>query len=147
MTRSTFLKLVTTLGAAAVFGPALLAAQPSSPALGQVRLSRAVMAGGEKLPAGTYTLRLTGEKGRPVVGQTTDESQWVELVQGKDVKGRELATVLATAAAKKVVKAGKLPASGAASAELLKGGDYIRVWVTRGSTHYLLHLAVAQGPA
>ena len=144
MTRSAFLRrLAATIGAAAVLGSGLVAAQPASTSLGQVRLSRPVMVGGQKLAAGTYALRLTGDKGKAVVGQTTDESQWVEFVQGKEVKGRELATVLSTAAAKKVVKGGKLPASGAASAELLKGGDYIRVWVSRSGTHYLLHLAVA----
>lgn len=129
--------------AAAVAGAATtLAAQKAGPSLGQVRIAKAVKANGQPLAAGTYTLRLTGDQGRPVVGQTPDESQWVEFVQGTEVKGRELATVLSAAEAKKVVKGGKLPASGAASAELLRGGDYIRVWATRGGSHYLLHLAV-----
>jgi hypothetical protein len=124
-------------------GPVALVAQQKPAALGQVRIGRAVQANGQPLAAGTYTLRLTGEQGRPVVGQTPAESQWVEFVQGSEVKGRELATVLSAAEAKKLVKGGKLPASGSASAELLRGGDYIRVWMTRGGSHYLLHLAVA----
>lgn len=130
--------------AAGVAGAATtFAAQKASPSLGQVRIVKAVKANGQPLPAGTYTLRLTGDQGRPVVGQTPDESQWVEFVQGTDVKGRELATVLTTAEAKKVVKGGKLPAAGAPSAELMRGSDYIRVWITRGSSYYIVHLAVA----
>jgi len=117
------------------------AQQKASPALGQVRIAKAVTANGQKLAAGTYTLRLTGDQGKPVVGQTPEESQWVEFVQGTEVKGRELATVLSSADAKKLFKSPKAPESGA-SAELLKGGDYIRVRVTKGDRHYLVHLAV-----
>jgi len=27
--------------------------------------------------------------------------------------------------------------------ELLKGGDYVRVWINKGGNHYLLHLPTA----
>jgi hypothetical protein len=110
--------------------------------LGQVKIARDVMANGQRLAAGTYTVRLTGEQGKAVVGQTPDESQWVEFVQGQDVKGREVATALSSAEAKKVLKG--LAPSDSPSSELLKGGDYIRVRVARGGTRYLVHLAVAK---
>jgi hypothetical protein len=128
---------------AGVLGAGTLAAQATSPSLGRVRVARDVIANGQRLPAGSYTVRLTGDKGKPVVGQTTEASQWVEFVQGDQVKGRELATVLTAADAKAVAKGGARPAAGGASAVLLKGGDYIRVWINRAGTHYLLHLSVA----
>jgi hypothetical protein len=111
--------------------------------LGQVRIAKDVMANGQRLPAGTYTLRLTGDTGKPVVGQTPEESQWVEFVQGQDVKGRELATVLSPADAKKVSISGRAVEAGGTVVEMLKTGDYIRVHARRGGQHYLVHLAIA----
>ena len=145
MTRLQFLtRFAAATVAAGVLTVGTLSAQTSSPALGRVRVARDVMANGQRLAAGSYTVRLTGDKGKPVVGQTTEASQWVEFVQGDQVKGRELATVLTPADAKVVAKGGARPGAGGASAVLLKGGDYIRVWINRAGTHYLLHLSVAQ---
>ena len=110
--------------------------------LGQVKIAKDVIANGQRLPAGTYTLRLTGDPAKPVVGQTPAESQWVEFVQGQDVKGKELATVLSPADAQKIVRTGKAPESGTAAVETLKGGDYVRVRAVRSGQHYLVHLAV-----
>ena len=110
--------------------------------LGQVKIAKDVIANGQPLPAGTYTLRLTGDPAKPVVGQTPAESQWVEFVQGQDVKGKELATVLSPADAQKIVRSGKAPESGSAAVETLKGGDYVRVRAVRSGQHYLVHLAV-----
>jgi hypothetical protein len=107
--------------------------------LGTVRLTRAVTADGKPLPAGSYTLRLTGEQATPVVGQTPDH--WVEFVQGGQVRGRELASMIAADAIREVAE-GTPPASGQSKVELLKGNDYLRVWVNRSGTHYLIHLAV-----
>ncbi len=119
-----------------------LQADQKPSALGSVKIAKDVMANGQRLAAGTYTVRLTGEQGKAVVGQTPDESQWVEFVQGQDVKGREVATALSSPEAKKVLKG--LAPSDSPSAELLKGGDYIRVRVAKGGTRYLVHLAVAK---
>jgi hypothetical protein len=33
------------------------------------------------------------------------------------------------------------PASGTARVHTLKGGEYLRVWVNSGGTHYLVHLS------
>ena len=145
MTRTRMLKHVgAALVAAGVLSLAVGAqAQKAGNSLGSVKIAKDVMANGQRLAAGTYTVRLTGEQGKPVVGQTPDESQWVEFVQGQDVKGREIATALSSAEAKKVLKS--VPAAeGGPAAELLKGGDYIRVRVAKGGTRYLVHLAVAK---
>jgi hypothetical protein len=110
--------------------------------LGSVRLSRAVTANGEPLAAGTYTVRLSTDAVPAVVGQSPEGARWVEFVQGGQARGRELATVLTGDAVVEVAGRGG-PAAGSSRVELLKGGDYLRVWINRAGTHYLVHLAVA----
>lgn len=115
-------------------------AQPAA-TLGSVRLSRAVMADGKALAAGTYSLRVSSDAVTPVKGQGADSEKWVEFVQGGQVKGRELASVVASADIK-VVAEGKPPAANTNKVELLKGGEVLRVWANRGASHYLIHLVV-----
>jgi hypothetical protein len=115
------------------------AAPASGSGLGSVHIPNAVMADGKALSAGTYTLRLSNDPVTPVVGQTPSESRWVEFVQGGAVKGREVATVLSTADAKQIAKQ-SLPAPGTAKVQTLKGNEYLRVWINKGGTNYLVHL-------
>lgn len=134
------------LCAVLVFGAALTTVSAQARAgssLGSVRIPQAVKANGQDLPAGTYTLRLTSDAVTPVVGQAPDASQWVEFVQGGQVKGKELATK-ATAAEVKQIAEMTPPASGASKVQMLKGSDYLRVWVNVAGTHYLVHLATAK---
>jgi hypothetical protein len=77
----------------------------------------------------------------PVKGQGPESAKWVEFVQGGQVKGRELASVVASADVKAVVE-GKPPAANSNRVELLKGGEFMRVWSNRGGNHYLIHLMV-----
>jgi len=120
------------------------AASQAGEALATVNIPRAVMADGQSLAAGTYGLRVSTDAVTPVVGQSPDGARWVEFVRSGQSRGRELATVLAGDAVAAVVQ-GPRPASGAARVELLKGGEYLRVWINQGGTHYLIHLAVAPG--
>lgn len=113
-------------------------------ALATVNIPRAVMADGQSLAAGTYAVRASAAPVTPVVGQSPDGARWVEFVRGGQSRGRELATVLAGDAVAAVVQ-GPRPASGSARVELLKGGEYLRVWINQGGTHYLIHLAVTPG--
>lgn len=122
--------------------PAIVRAQAASN-LGTVRLTKAVMADGKALPAGTYTLRLSGDSVTPVKGQGADRAKWVEFVQDGDVKGRELASVVPTAEAKDTIK-GKPPAANTSRVDLLSGGGYLRVWSFRGGNHYLIHLSISR---
>jgi hypothetical protein len=122
----------------------VIAQTTDSAPLASVRLARKVTANGQPLAAGTYSVRLSNDAVTPVVGQAADGSRWVEFVQGDQVKGRELATVLTAADAKTVVKSGKPPAAGSARVELLKGSSYVRVWINRGGTQYLIHLATVR---
>jgi hypothetical protein len=121
----------------------VLRAQVMPAMLGTVRLNRGVMADGKALPAGSYTLRVAADAVKPVVGQGADHAKWVEFVQGGQVKGRELASVVPQAEVKDVVE-GTAPSANGSKVELLKGGEYLRVWANRGGQHYLLHLPVGK---
>ncbi len=122
--------------------PLMGAAQTGEP-LGTVRLPRNVTANGQVLPAGSYTVRLSNEPVTKVVGQATDSSRWVEFVANGQVRGRELATVVAPPDVKQVAK-GTPPPSGTARVQALRGADYLRVWFNRAGTQYLIHFNVAK---
>ena len=108
--------------------------------LGTVKLPKAVTADGKPLPAGTYQVRLTGqEAGPPAVGITEPLERWVEFVQGKTVKGREVVSIVPAAEAKLVAKDAPPPPNGV-KVQTLKGNDYVRVWINKGGNHYLVHL-------
>ena len=108
--------------------------------LGTVRLPRAVTADGKPLPAGTYQVRLTGqEAGPPAVGVSENLERWVEFLQGKAVKGREVVSIVPSSEAKLVAKDAPPPANGV-KVQTLKGNDYLRVWFNKGGNYYLVHL-------
>jgi hypothetical protein len=112
-------------------------------ALGTIRLPRAVTADGKPLRAGTYRVRLTAEQAQPnVVGQTAPYERWVEFTQNGEVKGREVVSIVPPSEIGKVAE-DRAPAAGGSKVEMLKGNDYIRVWINRGGVHYLIHLVPA----
>ena len=115
-------------------------------ALGTVRVPQQVTANGQPLAAGTYTLRLSADTVAPVVGQPAGESRWVEFLQGTQVKGKEIATVVPSAEVQQIAKMAP-PAAGTAKVQVLKGADYLRIWINRAGTHYLVHLTAAAAPA
>lgn len=118
-------------------------APPGEIALGSVRIPRAVMADGKPLPAGQYQIRLTAQQAKPeAVGTTEELERWAELMQGKNVRGREVVTIVPQNEIKMVVKDAP-PAAGGSKVQLLRGNEYVRVWFNRGGTHYLLHLPVS----
>jgi hypothetical protein len=122
-------------------------AAPSAPtgemALGSVQLTKGVKADGKALPAGTYQVRLTAQAASPdAKGQTPSLERWVEFLQGGQVKGREVVSIVPRTDVDKVQKDSPPRANGA-KVELLKGGDYYRVWINRGGNFYLIHLPVA----
>ena len=110
--------------------------------LGSVRLAKAVKADGQNLPAGTYTLRVTERQASPdAPGQTPQYERWAEFLQGGQVKGREVVTIVPQSDIAQVAEQ-KPPAAGAYRAEVLKGGDYYRVWYHKGNNHYLVHFNI-----
>lgn len=122
-------------------------AAPSAPsgemALGAVTIGRRVKANGETLAAGTYQLRLTGEVARPdATGQTSQLERWVEFRQGSQVRGREVVSIVPASDISKVQKDAP-PRPGGYKVEMLKGNEYMRVWINRGGNHFLIYLPPA----
>jgi hypothetical protein len=112
--------------------------------LGTVTIPRAVTADGKPLPAGRYTIRLTVQTAQPEVpGQQPDLNRWVEFVQGGQVRGREVVSIVPAAEVKDTMPGPDMPGHvgrTGSKVEMLKGGEYLRVWIARGGHNYLLHL-------
>jgi hypothetical protein len=107
--------------------------------LGSVRIPKSVTADGKPLPAGTYQIKVTAQEARPeAVGTTEPLERWAEFSQKGSVKGREVVTIVPESEIKMVVKDAP-PRAGASKVQTLRGNDYLRVWVNRGGTHYLIH--------
>ena len=118
--------------------------QAGEMALGSVTLNRAVMADGKPLAAGTYQVRLTTQQAAPDAKGATDAAErWVEFVRGGKVVGREIVTIVPQAEIGLVQK-DTPPGRNGSKVELLKGGDYVRAWINRGGTYYLIHFPVGK---
>ncbi len=123
--------------------PAAPSAQTAAnSSLGSVTLTRKVMADGQPLAAGTYQVRLTGEHAKPAVGQSPDAETYVEFLKGGKVVAKEVATVVTAADIASVAKWRK-PAANGVRVETLKGNDYVRVWISKAGTHYLINMPSA----
>ena len=126
--------------AAAEQQPATASGSSGSMVLGTVRIGRNVMADGKPLKAGSYQVRLTAEEAKPeVAGTDAKLERWVEFTQRGQVKGREVVSIVPQAEIGQVAN-GTPPRPGASKVELLKGNDYLRVWINKGGSHYLIHL-------
>ena len=118
------------------------AAPDGSLALGSVHIPRAVKANGQPLAAGTYQVRLTADNASPVAtGATASLERWVEFVKGGKVAGREVMTIVPPTDVPKIQKDAP-PRPGSSTVQALKGGDYLRLWINRGGTYYLVYFAV-----
>ena len=110
--------------------------------LGSVNIPRAVKADGQALPAGTYQVRVTETPASPpAAGQTPQYERWAEFLRGGKVVGREVVTVVPASDIKQVAEVTP-PQPGGARTEVLKGGDYLRLWLNRAGTHYLIHFNI-----
>jgi hypothetical protein len=128
---------------ASVFGGSLFAHhQPS--ALGTVRIAQPVQAGGTVLQPGTYEVRLTGEHLSPFPGQSEDAGQRVEFFADGKVVARDVAEVMTAESIAVGTSGSGDEGASRARVDLLKGGDFMRVSVTRGGERYLIHLPVAR---
>lgn len=115
--------------------------------LGSVRLPRAVTADGKPLPAGTYQVRLTARAASPdAVGATQELARWAEFVQKGEVRGREVVNIVPQAEIKMVVKDAP-PAPGQSKVQVLRGNEYLRVWINREGHHYLMHFPIGGATA
>ena len=138
------------IGVAAAMPSVGLAGQQTAPGtvdvpagsveLGSVELPRQVMADGQTLAAGTYDVRVTADHASPdVAGQLPSLERWAEFRQGGEVRGREVASIIPQSEIQGVAKTAP-PAPGTARVEMLKGDEYLRVWVNQGNISYLIHL-------
>jgi hypothetical protein len=118
------------------------AAAQTPAAIGTVTLSKKLMADGKPLAAGTYQVRVTNDEVKPGTGQNPDAEKWVEFVKGGKVAGREVATVVSAQDIGSIAK-GRKPKTNSATVEMLKGGDYYRVWINKGGTNYIINLPPA----
>lgn len=108
--------------------------------LGTVTVGRRVLADGKPLAAGSYVVRLTAQSAQPSARGASDAlERWVEFVQGGRVRGREVVSIVPGSEITGVAKMNP-PARGASRVEMLKGNDYLRIWINRGGNHYLIHL-------
>ena len=128
------------LGFVLVLVAAISVSAQQATSLGSVMIGRKVLADGKTLEAGTYQLRLTTENASAVVGQAPEP--WVEFVQGGQVKGREVVTIIPDSDIGQVAD-GPKPSRNGSRVEMLKGNDYLRVWINRDGTNYLIHLPPA----
>lgn len=112
-------------------------------ALGAVSIPRAVTADGKPLAKGTYQVRLTSQNATaPAPGASPNLERWVEFMQGGQVKGREVVSIVPAGEVKDLMPG---PDEGrkvtnSSKVELLKGNDYLRVWINRRGVNYLIHL-------
>ena len=136
------LALLVGTGSGPVVTVASAQAAAEGTSLGSVQITKNVMANGQKLAAGTYQVRLTTQEATPAAGATTSLERWVEFVKGGKVVGREVVSIVPQSEIKAVAEKNP-PAKGAAKVELLKGNEYLRVWIYRGDNHYLIHMPVA----
>jgi hypothetical protein len=114
-------------------------------ALGSVSLPRGVTADGKPLAAGTYQVKLTAQPATPdAVGTTQQLERWVEFSKAGKVAGREVVSIVPQAEVKLVSKDAP-PPSGGSKVQVLKGNEYLRVWINRGGNHYLIHFPIAGG--
>lgn len=131
---------LTPVNTAVAEAEAAIAARQAGP--GEVFIPTTVLADGKPLAAGSYAVRLTNEQPPPVVGQTAGSERWVEFVRSGTVRGRALALALSPAEIREVAETPG-PANNDARVEMLKDREYVRVWLNRGGTNYLIHMPPA----
>ena len=131
------LKALTAAGIAAVVAFTVALMQP--PALATVTLPQSVLADGKILFAGSYDVRITNAVVTPARGETEGAERWIEFVADGVVVGREIATIVPDIEIANVAE-GLPPKANTARVEMLKGGEFLRVWINRDGLNYLIHL-------
>ena len=115
--------------------------------LGTITIPRTVMADGKTLARGRYTVRLTAQAAQPTVpGQLPDLNRWVEFVQGNQVRGREVVSIVPPEEVGDTQQGPDMPGHvgrTGSRVEMLRGGEYLRIWIARQGVNYLIHLPPA----
>jgi hypothetical protein len=127
------------LGCLLAAGP--VAAHHGPSMLGTIRLTEAVIAGGQVVEPGTYDVRLTGEHVKPLPGQSEDAGQQIELMAGGRVVARDVAEVMSGQAAP-IGTSGSAPSR--VRVERLKADDFLRISIHHDAERYLIYLPLAK---
>jgi hypothetical protein len=131
--------LLSTLVVVAVFvGGTHAQSRDSGAVLARVAIPQEVRANGQPLAAGRYEVRLTDEWLQPLVQGATQGTQWVEFYANGRQAGREAALVIPASEIGAISEWD--PAPGATRVDTLKSGDFVRIWVNRDGTNYLIYL-------
>lgn len=113
--------------------------QGDAAVIGSVRLTQAVMADGKVLPAGIYQVRLTTDQSALAVGESPGGERWIEFVKNGTVAGRELAIVVSADDIDAIAESPR-PKANTSRVDVLKGGDYVRIWINRGGANYIVNM-------
>jgi len=131
--------LVGAIAAALAASTAFAQSSRAAANLGTVHIAKKVMADGKPLAPGIYQVRATDDAPKPGTGQDPNGEKYVEFLRGGKVVAREVATIVPASDISKIAKKNP-PKAGTSRTELLKGGDYYRVWINKSGTNYLINL-------
>ena len=103
-------------------------------------LPRRAYATGEPIEPGPYRVRLTDESAPVVDTELPSTTRWVEFLHEQEgtVAGRALATVVPDSEIDDIA-VDWVPRNQVRVNDLL-GGEYVRVWLNRGGSNYLVHM-------
>jgi len=131
--------LVGAIAAALAASTAFAQSSRAAANLGTVHIAKKVMADGKPLAPGTYQVRATDDAPKPGTGQDPNGEKYVEFLRGGKVVAREVATIVPASDISKIAKKNP-PKAGTSRTELLRGGDYYRVWINKSGTNYIINL-------
>lgn len=133
-------RILLTCVAAGTFGAAAVQAHHTVPGRTHptVTIAQQVMVDGKPLPPGSYEIYVTDE--RPETGAgSTDAQRVVEFARNGEVVARTIAEVFPGATPGAVGTSGGERAT-KARAELLRGGEFLRISFNDADGRYLIHL-------
>jgi hypothetical protein len=104
-----------------------------------VTINQQVMVDGTPLPAGTYQIWVTNERPEVGAGAPSDAQRVVEFAQNDKVVARTVAEVFPARSRDAVGTSGNTGTM-RARAEMLRGGEFLRVSFTDAEGRFLIHL-------
>jgi hypothetical protein len=108
--------------------------------LGTASIEQPVLANGQPLAPGRYEVQLTNEWLDPLESGEQEGMQWAEFRAEGRTAGREAALVIPMGAIDAISE--WHPEPGATRVDVLKSGEFVRVWANRAGANYLIHLPV-----
>ncbi len=128
------------LAAIAVAQEAAVEAAATRAAGGGFDLPLRAYATGEPLEPAPYRVRLTDESAPVVDQEPSTTTRWIEFLHEEDgsIAGRALATVVPDSELEEVATS-SAPRN-QVQVDALREGDYVRVWLNRDGSSYLVHL-------